>query len=147
MGCFAAFGLLAQLKQGVPDIEALRAEIEALFFRYLAILLLLNLCVWAGWWGVFSKAGEPGWAALIPIYNYAVLFRIAGIPEWYVILILIPYLGAIAGMVLLIMVALELSKRFNLGAGFTLGLVLLAPIFYPILGFGSAECDDGHGPR
>jgi hypothetical protein len=141
--CFAAFGLLAQLRQDLPDVERPAADMLAFLYRYIAIILLLNLCVFAGWWGVLVKAGEPGWASLVPIYNLVVLFRIAGMPAWYVAVMFIPFLGAIASVVLLIMVDIELSNRFNMGGGFTVGLILLPFIFYPILGFGSAEYEDG----
>ena len=84
---------------------------------------------------MFKKAGEPGWAALIPIYNIMVLLKIAGKPMWWVILMLIPFVN----IIVLIIAIVGLARNFGKGAGFALGLALLAPIFYPILAWGDAQ--------
>ena len=98
---------------------------------YLAIIVLII----ASWWKIFTKAGKPGWAAIIPIYNIVVLCEIVGKPAWWVILFLIPVLNAIFA----IWVTNLLSKSFGKGVGYTIGLLLLPFIFYPILGFGDAK--------
>jgi len=87
----------------------------------------------AALWRIFVKAGEPGWSALIPIYNAYVLLKIAGRPGWWLVLYLIPFVN----FVIAIIVAHELSKSFGHGGGFTFGLLFLPLIFYPMLGFGS----------
>ena len=89
----------------------------------------------AAMWTVFKKAGEPGWAALIPIYNIMVLLKISGKPMWWVILMLIPFVN----IIVLIIAIVGLARNFGKGAGFALGLVFLAPIFYPILAWGDAR--------
>jgi hypothetical protein len=86
-------------------------------------------------WKIFSKAGKPGWAAIIPIYNAIVLLEIVDKPLWWIILMFIP----IVNFVISIIVTVELAKKFGQSTGFAIGLILLAPIFYPILGFGSAQ--------
>lgn len=110
------------------------------------IILLVQLAVFlviiAGLWKVFTKAGHPGWASIIPIYNAYILLKIAGKPGWWLILLLIP----VVNIVISIIVALEIAKAFNKGAGFGIGLALLGFIFYPILGFGSATYQ-GNNPR
>ena len=88
-----------------------------------------------GMWKTFAKAGEPGWTALIPIYNLMVMAKIAGKGEAYGLLCLIP----IAGIVFLIVIIVELCKKFDIGGGFAWGVILLPLIFWPILGFGSAR--------
>jgi hypothetical protein len=98
---------------------------------YLAIIILMI----AAMWKIFTKAGKPGWAAIIPIYNMIVLLEIVGKPIWWFILMFIP----VVNIVILIIVNLELAKKFGQSVGFAIGLILLAPIFYPILGFGSAR--------
>ena len=95
-----------------------------------AVLVLLI----AGMWRVFQKAGKPGWAAIIPIYNIIVLLQITGKPIWWLILYFIP----IVNFVVLLIVCIELAKRFGKGVAFGFGLALLPFIFYPILGFGDA---------
>ena len=91
----------------------------------------------AALWMVFSKAGRPGWAAIIPIYNIVVLCEIAGKPAWWVVLFFIPFVNLIVAIILSIAVA----KKFGKGAGYGLGLALLSPVFYPMLGFGSSQYD------
>jgi uncharacterized membrane protein YhaH (DUF805 family) len=98
---------------------------------YLAILIL----VIAGFWKMFEKAGQPGWAILIPIYNIYVLLKVAGRPGWWLILLLIP----IVSLVIAIIVWLDIAKAFGKSSAFAVGLILLSPIFVPILGFGSAQ--------
>ena len=95
----------------------------------------IMLFVIAGFWKMFTKAGKPGWAVLIPIYNVIVLLQIAGRPGWWFLLLVIPVVNIFVGFIL----AFDLAKKFGKGIGFGLGLLFLGPIFYPILGFGSAE--------
>ena len=101
-------------------------------FIFLCELALIVLIV-AGVWQVFTKAGHPGWAAIVPIYNAYILLKIAGKPGWWLLLFLIP----IVNLVISIIVGIEVAKAFGRGAGFGLGLTFLGFIFYPILGFGS----------
>jgi uncharacterized membrane protein YhaH (DUF805 family) len=96
----------------------------------LAILVFLI----AAMWKVFTKAGKAGWLVLIPIVNIYQLLKIAGRPGWWLILFLIP----LVNLIISILVSMDIAKSFGKGAGFGLGLAFLSPIFYPILGFGSA---------
>ncbi len=89
----------------------------------------------AALWQVFVKGGKPGWAAIIPFYNYYVLLKLVGRPGWWLILYIIP----IVNIVVWIIVAIDLAKSFAKGTGFAVGLILLAFIFIPILGFGPAQ--------
>ncbi|MDW8338562.1 MAG: DUF5684 domain-containing protein [Thermoleophilia bacterium] len=98
------------------------------------IYLALYALVVAGWWKIFEKAGEEGWKAIVPIWNFIVLLRIVGREWWWVLLALIP----IVGFVIWIIVALDLARSFGRGTGFAIGLVLLPFVFAIVLGFGSA---------
>jgi hypothetical protein len=98
---------------------------------YLAIIII----VVAGMWKTFEKAGQPGWAAIVPIYNTYIFCKIVGRPGWWVILLLIPYLN----LIFWIIVCLDMAKSFARGIGFAVGLILLSPVFFCILGFGSSE--------
>ena len=89
----------------------------------------------ASLWTTFSKAGKPGWAAIVPIYNLIVLLEIVGKPWWWLFLMLIP----IVNLVILIIVYHNLSLSFGKSGGFTVGLILLGFIFLPILAFGDAK--------
>ena len=97
--------------------------------------LLVAVLVIAGMWKVFTKAGKPGWAAIIPIYNMITLLQIAGKPVWWFLLFFIP----IVNIVLAVMVMIGIAKAFGKGTGFALGLLFLSPIFIPILGFSDAQ--------
>jgi len=98
---------------------------------YLAIMILMIASLWT----IFSKAGKPGWACIVPIYNLIVLLQIVGKPWWWLLLMLIP----IVNIVILILVYHKLSLSFGKGAGFTVGLILLSVIFLPMLAFGGAK--------
>ncbi|MFW5713464.1 MAG: DUF5684 domain-containing protein [Brevefilum sp.] len=86
-------------------------------------------------WKLFSKAGKPGWASLIPIYNIWVLLEIVGRPGWWIILMLIPGVNFIIGIIVMI----DLAKSFGKETGFAIGLILLPFIFMLILAFGKAQ--------
>lgn len=98
-------------------------------------MLAFAVLVIAGGWKTYSKAGEPGWAFLVPIVNLYFLCKITGRPVWWIILMLIP----IVGIVIMLIISLDLAKSFGKGVGFGVGLFFLSPIFYCILGFGNAE--------
>ena len=89
----------------------------------------------ASLWTIYSKAGQPGWAAIVPIYNVIVLLEIVGKPWWWLFLMLIP----IVNIVILVMVYHNLSLSFGKEGGFTVGLILLGIVFFPILAFGDAK--------
>ena len=89
----------------------------------------------AAMWRVFSKAGQPGWAAIIPIYNTIVLLRVVGRPWWWVLLMLIP----VVDIVLLVIIYIDLAKVYGKGTGFGVLTVFFPYICVPILGFGSAR--------
>jgi hypothetical protein len=98
---------------------------------YLAIIVALL----ASFWKVFEKAGEPGWAALIPIYNLFVMLKISGKPGWWVVLMLIPLVNIIVAII----ATLALAKKFGQSGGFAVGMILLPFVFYPMLAFGDAR--------
>ncbi|MCX6920441.1 MAG: DUF5684 domain-containing protein [Verrucomicrobia bacterium] len=119
-----------------------REEIILALFGLGMILLAGYVISLIGIWKVFTKAGQPGWAVLIPIYNFIVLLRIAGLPWYWVftpLVAIIPILGWIACLVWVVWVHHRISTRFGQGGGFTIGLTLLSPIFWLILGFGSSK--------
>ena len=89
----------------------------------------------AGFWKFLVKVGQPGRVMFVPIYNAYVILKIAGRPGWWLVLSLIP----VVNIWLAFRVALDIASSFGTGTGFGIGLVLLSPIFYMILGFGSSE--------
>ena len=98
---------------------------------YFAFLIFMI----AAMWKIFTKAGQPGWAILIPFYNLYVMCKIAGRPGWWLLLMLIPFVN----LIIFIILYVDISKSFGKGAGFAVGMLFLPFIFFPILGFGSAQ--------
>lgn len=96
---------------------------------YLAFIVFLIASVWK----VYEKAGEPGWAAIVPFYSFYILCKFTGTKNWW--LMFIP----LANIYIIIVALINLSKSFGKDSSFAIGLILLGFIFYPILGFGSAQ--------
>ena len=92
---------------------------------------IIFLIMVASQWVIFTKAKQPGWAAIVPIYGTLVFLQVVNRPWWWIFLFFIPIVGLVYG----IMATHQLSKAFGKEAGFTFGLVLLPFIFYPILAF------------
>jgi len=118
----------------------------------LLVYVVLYVVFALGAWGAYKKAspqGDPAWAAFVPIYNFIVLLRVAGRPvtwAWFLLLVFIPIVGSLALLVVSIFVLNDVSKSFGHGSGFTVGLVLLAPIFWYILWLGPSTYRGPAGP-
>ena len=100
----------------------------------LLVYLIFIVLIIASMWKVFTKAGKPGWAAIVPFYNTVVLLEIAGRPIWWLLLLFIPFVN----IVFAVIVMNDLAKSFGKGVGMTLLLLFLPFIGLPILAFGSA---------
>ena len=127
-------------------------------------------------WKLFTKAGDKGWKAIIPVYNAYTAYKLFwnkkmfwitlvlgvvavilgsvgmaslgifvdggasnGVGAMGVLLTIVFFLMLIALFVLSIMYSHNLSKSFGHGVGFTLGLIVLQPVFIMILAFGSSK--------
>lgn len=101
----------------------------------LIIMLAVGILMIASMWVLFTKANEPGWAAIVPIYNIVVLLKIAGKPVWWLVLFLIPFVSFIAA----ILVYISFAKSYGKGAGFGIGMILLPFVFFPMLAFSDAK--------
>jgi len=102
---------------------------------FLVCWLGLSLLMLASTWVVLKKAGQPGWAVLVPIYNVYVMLKVAGKPAWWLLLMFVPIISFIVA----VLIAVGIAKNFGKGIGFGLGLLFLPFIFYPVLAFGDAE--------
>ena len=100
----------------------------------LIIMLAIVIFLLASFWKLYTKAGEPGWAVLVPIYNLYVFVKIAGKPWWWLLLMLIPLVNLIVS----IMLTISFAKAFGKDVGYAIGLIFLGFIFYPMLAFGDA---------
>ncbi|MCI8346485.1 MAG: signal peptidase I [Bacilli bacterium] len=105
----------------------------------MAIATVIGILSIIAMWKIFTKAGKPGWASIIPIYNIIVLFQLVGLTPWLLLLYFIPIINVIAAIVLMIMVSIRLAKAFGKSSGFTVGLIFLNTIFILILGLGDSK--------
>ena len=113
------------------------------------MLAIIFFLVWLGFivffiaamWKVFEKAEQPGWTAIVPIYNLYIMTKIGGKPGWWVIMFFLP----VVNLIFLIWLYNMISKSFGKDEGFTAGLVILGFIFWPVLGFGSAQYQGPYG--
>jgi hypothetical protein len=136
-------------------MESLVQVIAASFAVFGFIALVVAILMIVATWMIYSKAGKPGWASIIPFYSDYVLSDIVlGNANYFIASIVcmvamfvfrimgigfLISLVSLAFLVLRIYVNVKLAKAFNQGGGFAAGLVLLPVIFYPILGFGSSK--------
>jgi hypothetical protein len=103
-------------------------------FIILAVQLGIIILTIAAMWRIFDKAGKPGWAAIVPIYNLVVAIQTVGRPTWWIVLFLLPIVNLIA----IIIVNIDLAKSFGKSGGYAVGLILLPFIFMPMLAFSDA---------
>ena len=104
---------------------------DGLVVVYVAAVVL----VLVGVWKTLVKAGQPGWAVLIPFYNVYVLLKVAGKPGWWLLLMFVP----VVNLVITIIMYVGIANNFGQGGAFGIGLWLLPFVFFPILGFGDAR--------
>lgn len=114
------------------------AGLMAFLGMYLVFILAIAALMIVAVLKIFKKAGRNGWEAIIPIYNNWVMYEIVGMPGWYALLALIPFVGGIIALVFTIMAYIRLAKAFGKDGGYAVGLILLPVIFFPILGFGKS---------
>jgi hypothetical protein len=105
---------------------------------FLAVLVVTILLIVLPLWKIYKKAGKPGWAAIIPVYNTWVLFEITGFPAWLSLLSLVPFVNIIPA-VLSLVAYVKLARLFGKGALFAIGMILLPFIFLPILAYGKSQ--------
>ena len=99
------------------------------------LVLAVTVLVLAGQWRVFAKAGHPGWASIVPIYNLYLWIKIAGHSGWWLLLYLFPLVGTVAHLI----ISIDAAKAFGEDGLFGVGMWLLPFVFVPILGFGPAK--------
>jgi hypothetical protein len=110
-------------------------DIAEMIFDFFAGFWLVGLAVIAlmivGLWKLFDKAGEPGWASVVPFYNVYTLFKITWDSGWFFLLLCIPFCNAVIWIITMV----KLSKAFGKGGGWACGLIFLPYVFFPITGF------------
>jgi len=126
----------ALLLQNDGASAAAGAGLAAIGGMMLLFWLAIAVVAIVGMWKVFVKAGQPGWAVLIPFYNAYVMLKIAGRPGWWLLLFFIP----LVNIAIAIVVAIDIAKAFGQSAVFGVVLLfLLGIIGYLVLGFGNYQ--------
>jgi hypothetical protein len=108
-----------------------RVGLVEIFLMMLLFMLPFIILIVASMWTLFKKANKPGWAAIVPIYNNLILLEIIRKPWWWLLLMLIPGVNIIFS----IWATNLFVKSFGKTEGFTVGVLFLPVVFYPILAF------------
>ncbi len=137
-------------------VEGVFAGLFVMIGIFVLIALIVCLLKVIGTWRILSKANQPGWGAIIPFYNTYLLCKISGVNPWWIVICLfssilnaIPIIGTLAcgaiSIYFMILLNVSLARSFKKDDSFAIGLILLAPIFYLILGCGNSEYE-GENP-
>ena len=111
---------------------------------YLAVIIFMIVV----YWKIFEKAGQPGWASIVPFYNtYVLIVNILEMPPIWFWLLLVPCANIVVLIILAFMIPFKLAEKFGKDVGFAIGLLLLGIIFLPILAFGDARYRGGRKRR
>ncbi len=119
----------------VPQAEINYAPLAGMGVGFMIVWAAVVIIGILTMWKIFSKAGKPGWAAIIPLYNIIVLLQIIGRPAWWILLFFVPF----ANLVISVIMSLDLAKVFNKSTLFGIMLLWFIPVGYFILAFGSAK--------
>ena len=117
---------------------ASNAGLSALFFGIVIFSAILSIIMLISYWKMFKKAQKPGWAALIPIYNFIIMLEIAGMSWVYILLLFIP----VANLIVLIMMNMKISTKFKKSSAFGIGMTFIPIIFIPILAFSDETVEE-----
>jgi len=113
-------------------MESGAGSIMAVFvIVYIAIIALVVVSMWK----LFTKAGKPGWAYLIPIYNIIVILEIVKRPVWWFVLLLIPFVNVVVGIIVMI----DFVKAYGKPASHFLLMLFFSIIYLPYLAFSNAK--------
>jgi hypothetical protein len=106
-----------------------------IFLICMMFILAMLAVILVSQWKIFTKAGQEGWKAIIPIYNVYIMSKMLNRPGWFAILMFVPF----ANIYVVIVLLYSLSKAFGKDIGYTLGLIFLGIVFFPMLAFGDAQ--------
>lgn len=138
-------------------IDALAAGFIVIFGIIMLIALAIGVVTIIGMWKILEKGNKPGWGALIPFYNQYLLCDMVGVNPWWILIVavspilgIVPVIGELASFAVSIyftvLLNVSLARAFKKEDGFAVGLILLAPVFYLILGFGKENNYVGKNP-
>ncbi len=117
---------------GVSTSSGLTGAIAAMGLFFWILSMALGILKIVSLWKIFKKAGKPGWASIVPIYNIYIMCEIAEKEWWYILLLCVPFVNIYA----IIVLYNGMAKKFGKGGGFVVGMILLPVVFFPMLAFG-----------
>ena len=117
---------------GVSTSSGLTGAIAAMGLFFWILFMALGILKIVSLWKIFKKAGKPGWASIVPIYNIYIMCEIAEKEWWYILLLCVPFVNIYA----IIVLYNGMAKKFGKGGGFVVGMILLPVVFFPMLAFG-----------
>lgn len=132
--------ILSSMIQEMPNEKKIEIATKVLLSNKIVktiIIVLIILFVYGTIlrWRIYTKAGKPGWASIIPVYRQVVMYQVCGLSPWLMLLWLVPILGWLVMAIVAIMRRFCLAKEFERGSLFGLGLLFLPVIFQSILAF------------
>ena len=117
---------------GVSTSSGLTGAIAAMGLFFWILSMALGILKIVSLWKIFKKAGKPGWASIVPIYNIYIMCEIAEKEWWYILLLCVPFVN----IYVMIVLYNGMAKKFGKGGGFVVGMILLPVVFFPMLAFG-----------
>lgn len=117
---------------GVSTSSGLTGAIAAMGLFFWILSMALGILKIVSLWKIFKKAGKPGWASIVPIYNIYIMCEIAEKEWWYILLLCVPFIN----IYVMIVLYNGMAKKFGKGGGFVVGMILLPVVFFPMLAFG-----------
>ena len=133
----------AQIESQLQMLGYFGGGVYAVVFALLAVMIV-------GMWKMFVKAGQPGWAAIIPFYNDSVMVDICGLPATYKYYLwlgiaLMPLAGGCFGLAPVAAIIVRYFMLRVLLASFgrpneplnVVGTLMFPFVTYPSIGFGA----------
>ena len=117
---------------GVSTSSGLTGAIAAMGLFFWILSMALGILKIVSLWKIFKKAGKPGWASIVPIYNIYIMCEIAEKEWWYILLLCVPFVN----IYVMIVLYNGMAKKFGKSGGFVVGMILLPVVFFPMLAFG-----------
>lgn len=124
--------------ENLADATMSSAPMMGLFLGIIIFSIILGLISIISNWKLFNKAGKPGWASIVPIYNFIVMIQISKLSMVYLLLLLIPFVNIFA----IFKINIAIAKKFGKSAGFGIGMTLFSIIFIPLLAFSDNTYED-----
>ena len=131
--------IMPEISVGTIGLESIIGISLGIIRTISVISTIIAIVIIVANWKIYSKANQPGWACLVPIYANVVQFKVVGLNPWLLLLYLVPGINVIVTFVFLIIVPFRLAKSFGKDLGWGFGLLFLPFIFNLILAFGSSN--------